>query len=172
MARLFARAGSRAAYRVYQFVHGLRPALSAGEVAEVRSRLSEPEFALFLASEPRDRRHAMDLYRALLEAGADDEVLTAALVHDVGKGRLRAWQRVVFVACGGLPVVGRLIESPDGAEWRRGLSRLRHHARLGAALLVDAGSAPRVVELVGRHTDSPPADDAELARFIALDDRF
>ncbi len=55
MARLFARAGSRAAYRVYQFVHGLRPALSAGEVAEVRSRLSEPEFALFLASEPRDR---------------------------------------------------------------------------------------------------------------------
>ena len=49
---------------------------------------------------------------------------------------------------------------------------LRHHARLGAALLAAAGADSRVIELVARHTEASPADDAALARFIALDDRL
>jgi len=167
------RAKTRAGYRAWQFFHGLRPALSPAEVAEARARLSSAEWALFLAQEPRDRRHAFDLYRAHLEEGANDAALVAALVHDVGKGRLRAWQRVAFVLLeAGAPPLAQAVEAEHGAEWRRGLWRLREHGRLGAALLRAAGSAPRVVELVERHTDPPPLDDPELTRFIVLDDRF
>ena len=88
---------SRARYRLRQFTRGLRPHLSADEVAEVRGRLSEREFALFLNAQPRDRRHSMDLYRLLQQQGASDAALVAALVHDVGKGQVATWHRVAFV---------------------------------------------------------------------------
>lgn len=139
----------------------------------MRAHLVPAELALFLAAEPRDHRHSVDLFEALRAADATEAELVAALVHDVGKGRLRAWHRVAFVVLGALaPHLGRAIEVDRGASWRRALWRLRHHARLGAALLAAAGSEARVVELVARHTDAPPEDDAVLARFIEFDDRF
>jgi putative nucleotidyltransferase with HDIG domain len=157
---------ARARYRVRQFIRGLRPHLRAHEVAEARGRLSEREFALFLNAQPRDRRHSMDLYRLLQQRGASDDVLVAALVHDVGKGRIATWHRVAFVALG--PLVGPLA-SNSGRRWRRALWRLREHARLGAEMLRRAGSSPRVVEIVEAHTDAHSAD-AEIEAFIRADD--
>ena len=167
---------ARARYRVRQVTRGLRPALGPAEIVEARARLSAAEWALFLAQEPRDRRHAMDLYAALRDERASEAVLIAALLHDVGKGPLRVWQRaahVVLASAG--PALARALGAEAGPEWRRGLWRLHHHARLGAALLVAAGSAPRVVELVAGHRAPGAAAtsaDAELARLIALDDRL
>lgn len=162
---------ARARYRAYQFLHGLRPHLSASEVAEVRGRLSAEEFRLFLHAEPRDRRHSMDLYRLLQSEGAGDAALVAALVHDTGKGHLATWHRVAFVILNAaVPRLARRVER-EGEGWRGALWRLRHHARLGASLLETAGSDPRVTEIVRGHTGEPPADDEELARFIVADDR-
>lgn len=167
------RAIARARYRVFQFTHGLRPFLAPHEVEAARARLSPAEFTLFLHAEARDRRHSFDLFEALRAEGADDASLTAALVHDVGKGPLRTWHRVAFVLLRALaPGLADRVAAERGAEWRQALWRLRHHAALGADLLKVAGSAPRVVELVHRHTDPPAPDDAALARFIALDDRL
>ena len=157
---------SRARYRLRQFTRGLRPHLSADGVAEVRGRLSEREFALFLNAQPRDRRHSMDLYRLLQQQGASDAALVAALVHDVGKGQVATWHRVAFVALG--PLAG-LLASSSGRRWRRALWRLREQARLGAEMLRRAGSSPRVVEIVEAHTDAH-STDAEIEAFIRADD--
>lgn len=161
----------RARYRAWQFTHGLRPFLAPREIEEARARLSPAEFALFLAMEARDRRHSVDLFQALRAAGAGESELVAALVHDVGKGRLRTWHRVAFVLTHSTPFAGRL-EGEQGAPWQRALWRLRHHAALGAERLEAAGSEARVVDLVRRHTDAPPAGDSALARFIEFDDRL
>ncbi|MGE3855400.1 MAG: HD domain-containing protein [Dehalococcoidia bacterium] len=164
---------ARARYRVYQFTHGLRPFLAPHEVEAARAQLTPAEFALFLGAEARDRRHSFDLFEALRARDAGAEELTAALVHDVGKGRLRTWHRVAFVLLDAAsPALARRLEAERGASWRQALWRLRHHAVLGAARLEEAGSAPRVVELVRRHTQRPPADDPALARFVALDDQL
>lgn len=166
----------RATYRARQFFQGLRADLSPGEVATARTLLTPAEFSLFLQEEPRDRRHSVNLLRLLrTEAGAMDmelprEVEAAALLHDVGKGRLHVWHRILFVLLDAAPsALARRVESHSGAPWRRALWRIRHHAALGAGLLAEAGSEMRVVELVRRHTEPPPADDPELALLIAAD---
>ncbi len=163
----------RAAYRVRQFTRGLRPFLAPAEIEAARAHLSAAECALFLAAEGRDRRHSVALFEALRGAGAGEAELVAALLHDVGKGPLRTWHRVAFVILdAALLRLGARLEAERGAPWRRALWRLRHHARLGAALLAAAGSEARVIALVARHTEPPPADDPVLARFIAFDDRL
>lgn len=169
---------ARIRYRAWQFFRALRPALHPEEIAMVRSRLSEAEFTLFLHADARDRRHSLDLYHLLREGGAvagiprSDDLELAALLHDVGKGRMAVWHRAVFVLLNALtPRLVPLVESPTGMTWRRSLWRLRRHADLGADLLAAAGTRPRVVEIVRAHTSTPPVDDEEIARFIRADDR-
>lgn len=162
----------RGRYRVRQFTRGLNPHLAPGEVAEVRGLLRPEEFRLFLHAEPRDRRHSLDLYRLLAAEGASPAMLTAALLHDVGKGRVATWHRVAFVVLNGAsPHLVSVAAAEIGAGWRRALWRLQHHAALGAQALEAVAVDARVVEIVRAHTGRPPTDDAEIARFIAADDR-
>lgn len=163
---------TRARYRGRQYTKGVRARVTAEEATVVRALLSPVEQTLFLAMQRRDQRHSLDLFHALQAKGASHEVLVAALLHDVGKGRLHDWQRVLFVLLeAARPGLGRPLEAPTGPGWRTGLWRLRHHARLGAERLVEAGTAPRVVEIVAAHTARLPVTDAEIARFIEWDSR-
>lgn len=165
----------RPAYRVRKVLRGFRPALSASEATAVRALLSEPELQLFLDMEARDRRHAVDVVR-WLRAHTDPShaLLAAALLHDVGKGPLRLWHRVAFALLeAALPPLLERIAAPRGARWRRALWTLRHHPRLGAHLLSEAGTRAEIVELVARHTErAAPASAAagtELAWLIVAD---
>lgn len=165
-------AASRARYRAQQYTKGIVVRVRPEEAAAVRALLSPAELTLFLCMQRRDQRHSLDLFHALAAEDAAHHSLVAALLHDVGKDELHDWQRIVFVLLESVrPGLGRRLEAELGPSWRTGLWRLRHHARLGAERLAAAGCAPRVVEIVAAHTGPPPADDAEVARFIEWDSR-
>lgn len=140
----------------------------------VRALLNPRELRLFLALEPRDRRHSYQVLRWLeVTSGPTppSEVLRkAALLHDVGKGQLWVWDRAAYVLLEAVsPRLVDLLAAQAGARWRRALWQLRHHADLGARVLAEAGSEPRVVALVRAHTDRAAAADPDLARLIEAD---
>ncbi len=174
------RAPLRAAYRVRQVLWGFRSGIAPPDRELVLSLLSPAELALFEAMEPRDQGHAVRTLRSLERAGphpgggagAGRELRVAALLHDVGKGELALWHRVAYVLLGALPgaPLDRLCRPGGGA--RGALWRLRHHPRLGGALLREAGSAPRVVDLVERHlTPEDAARDPDLRALMEADGR-
>lgn len=163
-----------ALYRARQFFRGFRTTLRPDEVTAVRATLSETETSLFLAMDARDRRQAVDMMRWLeAHTRPSDELLAAALLHDAGKGALTVWDRVAFVVLEAWsPGLLDRLATEGSSRWRGVLWTLRHHARLGAELLIDAGTRPRVAELVARHADAiDPASqsDEELAWLIAAD---
>ncbi len=169
-----------ARYRVGQVFLSLRSAATPPAIAELRELLSEAELACFVAMTPRDRHHSLDVMRRVRErssaggAPASRDLLAAALLHDVGKGRLMLRDRVAFVLLYAVSErLGDALGTERGPRWRRALWRIRHHARLGAAQLTEAGSSARVVELVARHIVAKregTGGDRELALLIAADD--
>lgn len=161
---------SRAVYRIRQVVIGVRPALRAGEVASVRALLNDQERSCFTSMDARDRRHSMDMLLWLRARTTPSRALkVAALLHDVGKGRLRLHERVAFVLFGALPGDVRVRLAAEHASGFRGaMWRLEHHAALGAAQL-EGCSSERVRWLVAHHTDADPPADEELQWLIAAD---
>lgn len=161
-----------ARYRVGQVLRGLRTTIGAADAERVRELLTSAELALFLRMHARDRTHSICVMRRLERAGGSRELLAAALLHDVAKGQPRVWERALFAILESisLRLVDRLA-SARGMRWRRAIWALRHHAREGAELLRRADSSERVRVLVERHTERPPADQAnvELALLIAAD---
>ena len=155
----------RAVYRSRQVLNALRPKLDAGGVRFARARLTEPEMALFSAMEKRDQRHALQVAGRLRDQGVESkDLLTAALLHDCGKGAVPVWLRIANVLS---PVlVRRLARSTDG--WSGAAFRLVHHVELSAEAASAAGAAPAVVRLVrGR----PAPDEAwMLTLLVAADD--
>ena len=156
---------------VRRFFRGFSRALSPSEVAHARRLLTPAELLLFAGLPGRERRHAMDMLHWLrARAAPSDELLAAALVHNVGKGPIHLQERVAYVLLDLLtPELLERIASPSGVRFQRSLAAQRDHPRRGAALLDAAGSTPRVQALVREHHDPPPADDRELAWLIAAD---
>ena len=111
----------------------------------------------------RPAKKLMRLDQALGDGAG--EVLTAALLHDCGKGQVRLWQRIAQVLSPGI-CSRYAVES--GAEWRQALWRLRYHPRIGADLAARAGSTPEVVRLIGSQEDETA--DPWLKALQAADD--
>ncbi len=167
----------RARYRIRQVLWGLRSAIAPADASEVRQLLSPAELALFAAMGPRDRRHSLLTMRRLERDAAparpSRDLRVAALMHDVGKGPVALWHRVAHVLLRALSPALLNRVAREGRGWRGALWRLVHHARLGGALLREAASSPRVIELVEAHLTSPAAaaemGDAELIALIHAD---
>ncbi|MEE8422511.1 MAG: HD domain-containing protein [Dehalococcoidia bacterium] len=162
------------AHRVGQVLRGLRTTIPGDDAAAVRALLSTAELTLFLGMHPRDRVHAICVMRLLEgEGAASHHLLAAGLLHDVAKGQPRLWDRTLFAIVESLSLraVDRLA-ARDGMRWRRAMWALRHHPSAGAALLREAGSSERVVELVAHHIErggTLASSDSELASLIAAD---
>ena len=142
---------ARARYRSRQFFGALRPRIDATLRDNAYALLHEPERRLFESMTPRDQQHCLDVYRRLLTQGhAGADLLTAALLHDAGKGRIALWHRVAYVLLeASSPGLLRRLAAPgDGPGWRQALYRCLHHPRLGAALAQAAGCSDQVVALI------------------------
>jgi hypothetical protein len=162
---------ARAAYRSRQFFGALRARVGEEERAEVAAHLMPGEQDLFFSMEVSDQRHALDVFRIVKANGQEDaSLLAAALLHDVGKGRISVWQRVVFVLLNAVsPQLLRRLASNDGRGWRGTLARSLDHAERGAALAEAAGSTPETVRLIRLHR-APGGDDATLSMLQAADE--
>ena len=135
------------------------------------ANLTPAEQALFFSMEVSDQRHALDVFRIVKASGRRDaSLLAAALLHDVGKGRISVWQRVVFVLLKAVsPQLLRWLASDDGRGWSGALARSLDHAERGAALAEAAGSTPETVRLIRLHR-APAGDDVALAMLQAADE--
>jgi hypothetical protein len=145
-------------YRLKQFWWEIAsPSLSETARAAVAARLRPAEVALFDLFSPSDQWHSYRVMRSLEEAGhAEPDLLTAALLHDVGKTRvpLSVWERSLIVL-GGMLWPGKTAvwgqNAPSG--WQRPFVVKAQHPAWGAEMAAAAGSSPQAIELIRRHQD-------------------
>jgi hypothetical protein len=151
---------ARARYRSRQFFDALRAEVGEADRGRVVRYLSPQQQRLFYAMALRDQRHALDVLYNLERQGHDDgALLAAALLHDVGKGAIRLWQRMAFVALkAASPRLLERVASEDGAPWRQVLWRCLHHAELGAALAEASGAPAETVRLIRMHKERATGD--------------
>lgn len=148
-------------------LRALAPQLFPPDDRFARSRLPDAEYALYRAMEPADRDHGVRVAKRVLahRPEADDALVRAALLHDVGKSGFRfvVWQRIVaHLVAADLPAEPRL-DGLAGAQQRN-----LHHPRYGAEMIRRAGGGERVAHLVERHHD--PGGDADAVLLREIDD--
>jgi hypothetical protein len=145
-------------YRVRQFALALGASIGHQGGGAAEEHLDAAQLELFLCMSSMDQHHCLAVFRSVLEdREADPSLLSAALLHDVGKtsGPVRIWHRVTAVLVNAL--TPRFWETIDGkpGNWRYPFYVHRQHAALGAELAADAGCSPDVVWLIDHHEDEP-----------------
>lgn len=159
-------------YRTRQFIGALKPHVRNAELQEARSFLGPKLTPLFESMAPRDRRHCLDVYAKLLASEcADQDTLTAALLHDSGKGHLtgvsvRLWHRVAYVLLdAAAPSFLSRVAHLSG-----GMSVLANHAQLGADFAESMGASAEVVMLIQNHEGPSNMNQAQVQLRTADDD--
>jgi hypothetical protein len=162
-------------YRFRQFFSALAARTDDDDDQELARLLTPPQQDLFRRMAPNDQRHSLKVCATLRRAGCDDPaLLTAALLHDVGKsaGRIWLWQRALIVllqrwapgllrwlargTCSLQPATRnpqsttRNVKAP---QWRRGFVINRLHPELGARWAAESGCSPTAVALIRRHQE-------------------
>jgi hypothetical protein len=155
------------ATKVRQFGVHLLGRVRPGEREAIARWLSPAQLALFDAMHRADRRHGVDVVRALRRAGVTDrDALVAGLLHDCGKGRVGVVPRVIH-ALGeryGDRIRRAAAVLPGMAP---ALDHLARHAELSAELAARAGCSERTVELI-RWQEAPR--DPDYGRLLLLAD--
>jgi len=149
-------------YRAGQFFRGLIAAVRPDERALVAKWLSPAERAIFDGMPRRDRRHSLDVFHTLRQAGyTDPALLEAALLHDAGKSdpRLTLAHRVAVVLLRRFAPAWLERWAHDGRGWKAGFSVHMQHPERGAQMAAQAGSAAEVVELIRVHQTHPAPDE-------------
>ena len=125
--------------------------------SDVRHRVAQTmRYALAAGA---DERHAQRTAEILRSLGADDELISAGLLHDLAKPRdTRLWHRIAAVLLDRLaPRVRARLARGEGT-----FARYLDHARRGADDARRSGASERVVRLIARHHDAPRDDDERL----------
>lgn len=157
-------------YRLWQVRQqlGFVPPLTSQERLEVANQLPASALPLFQSMSDADQQHALRVCRGLQTRGCSDEdMLAAALLHDVGKasGRVPFWTRPAIVLGKRLAprLLARLAAYPQAGQsrWRRSLGYAWWHADIGADLAAEAGLSQRAVLYIRTH-HQPRGPAAEL----------
>jgi hypothetical protein len=161
--------------RIAQGVSGLFPRIPADRDKILAEMLSLPQRDAFITLPVFDQVHLCATYRYVRDTGAtDEELLRAALLHDLGKaaqgGRVTLLDRTlnVLLSAVALALLDRLAKLP-APRWRAGLALAVHHPRLGAEWAAELGCSARTCWLIAHHADDPPPDDDGLRQLILAD---
>lgn len=143
---------------------GFVPPLAEQELAEVSHLLPSLALTLFQTMSSADQQHSLRVCRGLQARGCqDEELLRAALLHDVGKaeGRVPFWTRPAIVI--GKRCAPRLLtrlavppthHTPRLPRWQRSLSNAWWHAEIGARLAQQVGLSERALLYIRTHHDT------------------
>lgn len=124
---------------------------------DVRARLTNQMAAQFAMLSSGDQHHLLRVYAFLKHAEAQDETITAGLIHDVGKacGRctITIFDRGLHVVCSRIipGLYDRFASISDPPERLLGVHRLANHARRGASAAAQCGYNDRICWLVLHH---------------------
>lgn len=151
--------------------------LRRGEPSTARwdSLLTAEAAQTFAMLTPGDQRHALAVAAWLDQHGASESLVTAGLLHDIGKAhptiRVHLPDRVAKVLLSRLaPAWLARIAAWTRPHWPLdGLWVLSRHAAVGARMVREWGYPERVAWLVGHHEDRT-VTDPELALLVAVDD--
>ncbi len=161
-------------YRVGQFLRAMtaHQAVSERRLGRATATLSPEARRLFARQAPQDQRHALDVYEALLEQGhTDDSLLTAALLHDVGKVAVDAspWKRGLFVLAEHFApdALAQLCQSERGNQ-EHVLATYANHPEIGARWADAAGCSTLTVDLISRHEQKIGTWRTERDRLLAV----
>jgi len=142
-------------YRIWQFWQSFKPALSQKDFDRIRLYLSPVEIVLFTKMPVPDQNHSIRVFNTVLDTGENDEdLIKAALLHDIGKGLhpLRRWERVFAVMVGGLfPELALTWGKGKPISFRRPLVIIHQHSDWGAELAAGAGCSDDLVWLIQNH---------------------
>ena len=158
----------RIPYRVGEFFRAItaRPNPKMVEIAS--GYLSPPLLKLFEKMSPYDQAHCVAVMQHLLAMGeTDPDLLAAALLHDVGKSKIKlsVWYRVAavllkkklrFFACKtpGKPICYSVYVQVE-------------HPRIGAEMAKEAGCSERCARLILYHQAQDPPLEPEERRMVA-----
>jgi hypothetical protein len=117
---------------------------TSDELDTVRTHLNPGLFDLFVMMSHQDQRHAIEVAQRIDR----DELVEAALLHDVGKSvvRLGAVGRSCATIAGALPL-------PLPGSWELYLK----HGEIGGSMLERSGAGPLTVAFARFHPGAPPA---------------
>ncbi len=171
--------GARVTYRVWQFGQALWARPAASDLAAVRALLPAALWTLFRRLPRNEQAHAIRVWRDLLAQGeAPPVVQMAALLHDVGKLRVRLWPWERALAVLGNAFFPRQVRRWAQGEprgWRKPFVVAARHPHWGAEMVAAVYPDPLLRDLIRWHqaTDPPLPPDARswLRRLQAVDDR-
>lgn len=134
--------------------------------ADAERRLTPPMLHQFRILPVADQRHLLRVYARLVEMEADEDTITAGLIHDVGKACAKC--HITVIDRGLHVLLRRLAPWPyrkfaaidTAPAMVRSLHRLANHAERGALAAQQAGYNDRVMYLVSHHEGGgDPADE-------------
>jgi hypothetical protein len=157
----------RVTYRLTQFWQLVTAVpLSPSAITEITAVLSPAEFDLYQRYSLTDQQHTYQVLSLLRQAGyTQPALLTAALLHDVGKTcvPINVLERSLAVlAYKLLPRQTAVWGQGEAHGWKRPFVVKIQHPRWSAELAQAAGSDPLAVWLMANHQVSlPPAQERD-----------
>jgi hypothetical protein len=162
-------------YRLQQGVRGLLSRFRTVDDGPAEAYLAPDASSLYARMGKTDREHCLRVFGWLQTQGDDDpDLLTAALLHDVGKSTasIGVWHRSLKVLLKRIsPQSWQSLSRPaDTGSPRYAFYVLDVHPRLGARMAAKANCSKTTVWLIRNHETEPDKNDPRYPLLRALQD--